>query len=209
MRRKIASLFFLIFFFAFGMNISAQTKYIVNDGDTLWEISIHYDIDLEMLINSNPQIINPDIIYPGQIVIIPGKVDLRENNNVLNKEESELIELINKERLKAGLLSLKVDSIISRAASLKSIDMMEKEYISHHSPTYGSPGEMLKYLHISYQNVNENIGAGYRSANEMFISWMNSHENRKRILNKGAKKIGVAVSEGGPYHYYWTILIVE
>ncbi|MEG1821862.1 MAG: SafA/ExsA family spore coat assembly protein [Clostridiales bacterium] len=45
--------------------------YVVQPGDTLYEIAKLYHISLENLILANPQIENPDLIYPGQKIRIP------------------------------------------------------------------------------------------------------------------------------------------
>ena len=42
--------------------------YTVQSGDTLWGISQRYGISLNQIIALNPQIQNPDLIYPGQKV---------------------------------------------------------------------------------------------------------------------------------------------
>ncbi|MGE5553778.1 MAG: SafA/ExsA family spore coat assembly protein [Betaproteobacteria bacterium] len=44
---------------------------IVQPGDTLWKFSRRYGVPLEAIIRANPQIPNPDLIYPGQKVRIP------------------------------------------------------------------------------------------------------------------------------------------
>ena len=45
--------------------------YIVKKGDTLWGIARTYGVKLEKLIAANPQIKNPNLIYPGDKVKIP------------------------------------------------------------------------------------------------------------------------------------------
>ena len=40
----------------------------VKKGDTLWEIARHYGVTLQSLIANNPQIKNPNLIYPGNQV---------------------------------------------------------------------------------------------------------------------------------------------
>ncbi|PJJ99495.1 peptidoglycan-binding protein [Lysobacteraceae bacterium NML91-0213] len=40
-------------------------------GDTLWGIASHYGVALQKLIAENPQILNPDLIYPGDRVALP------------------------------------------------------------------------------------------------------------------------------------------
>lgn len=45
--------------------------YTVKRGDTLGNIAIAYGVSLGSLITANPQIWNPSLIYPGQIINIP------------------------------------------------------------------------------------------------------------------------------------------
>jgi len=40
----------------------------VEGGDTLWEIARRYGVKLERLVELNPGIRNPSLIYPGQKV---------------------------------------------------------------------------------------------------------------------------------------------
>ena len=49
----------------------AMSVYIVRKGDTLWGIAKRYGVALTTLIASNPQIKNPNLIYPGDRVNIP------------------------------------------------------------------------------------------------------------------------------------------
>lgn len=45
--------------------------YLVRKGDTLWGIAKRYGVSLTALITANPQIKNPNLIYPGNRVNIP------------------------------------------------------------------------------------------------------------------------------------------
>lgn len=45
--------------------------YLVKKGDTLWGIAKRYGVSLTALIAANPQIKNPNLIYPGDRVNIP------------------------------------------------------------------------------------------------------------------------------------------
>ena len=50
---------------------AAAETYTVRKGDTLWGIAKRYDVTLAALIAANPQIKNPNLIYPGDKVAIP------------------------------------------------------------------------------------------------------------------------------------------
>ena len=45
--------------------------YTVRKGDTLWGIAKRFGVSLTALIAANPQIKNPNLIYPGDRVYIP------------------------------------------------------------------------------------------------------------------------------------------
>ena len=57
-----------------SMGALAQTDYVVKKGDTLWQIAKTYGTTYQELAKVN-EIANPDLIYPGQVVSIPEKVE--------------------------------------------------------------------------------------------------------------------------------------
>ncbi|MEH7572859.1 CAP domain-containing protein, partial [Cytobacillus firmus] len=123
--------------------------------------------------------------------------------------ENELMRLANEKRREFRLKPLSVDLKLNAAAQKKSLDMMKLQYLSHNSPTYGNPTEMLRNQQISFLTVKENIGAGYKTADEMFDAWMNSAVHRENILNKKATHFGSGYIQGGLHGHYWTLFIVE
>ncbi len=50
-------------------------SYRVNAGDTLSAIASRYGVSLQALEAANPQIRNPNVIYPGEEINIPGRTD--------------------------------------------------------------------------------------------------------------------------------------
>lgn len=69
----------------------------------------------------------------------------------MNADEKEVFNLINKQRTNNGLQPLKVHEEVQRVARIKAQDMVNNNYFSHNSPTYGSPFDMLKSFKISYK----------------------------------------------------------
>lgn len=47
--------------------------YTVRRSDTLFRIAQRFGISLQALIRANPQIANPDVIFPGQVICVPTK----------------------------------------------------------------------------------------------------------------------------------------
>lgn len=55
---------------AAGQAVQAKV-HVVSSGDTLWGIAKKYGVSLEALRENNPEIKNPNLIYPGNKVVIP------------------------------------------------------------------------------------------------------------------------------------------
>ncbi|MCB9649927.1 MAG: LysM peptidoglycan-binding domain-containing protein [Deltaproteobacteria bacterium] len=53
---------------------TATEPYEVVKGDNMWRIAKRHGVDPKVLVAMNPQIANPSLIYPGQIIRIPVKV---------------------------------------------------------------------------------------------------------------------------------------
>lgn len=51
---------------------SANGTHTVKSGDTLWDIAKNNGVPLNKLIAANPQIANPNLIYPGDKINVPG-----------------------------------------------------------------------------------------------------------------------------------------
>ena len=50
----------------------AMRTHVVQFGDMLSSIAVRYGISLQQLIQANPQVLNPDLIYPGDQIQLPG-----------------------------------------------------------------------------------------------------------------------------------------
>lgn len=116
----------------------------------------------------------------------------------MNSDELEVFNLINAQRTKNGLTALKSDAEVLRVARIKAQEMVDKNYFSHTSPTYGSPFEMLKNFKISYKSAGENI-AGNSSNSGAVNAWMNSSGHRANILNSSFNYTGIGVVKSPTY----------
>lgn len=118
--------------------------------------------------------------------------------STMNTDEKEVFDLINKQRTNNGLQALKVDSETQRVARIKAEDMVNNNYFSHNSPTYGSPFDMLKSFKVSYKTAGENIAAN--SSNSGAVnSWMNSSGHKANILNSNFNYTGIGVVSSSKY----------
>ncbi|MEW6771414.1 MAG: CAP domain-containing protein [Bacillota bacterium] len=116
----------------------------------------------------------------------------------LTADEQAMFEMVNRERLKAGLKPLSLDPALTKLARLKAEDMVRLNYFSHISPTYGSPFEMMRAAGISYRTAGENL-AGASSVERAFSALMNSPGHRANILSPAFTRMGIGVAEGSLY----------
>ena len=178
---------------------SAAVAHKVVSGDSKWKIAVKYQVGLSEIIHSNPQIKNPELIYPGDVLTIP-TIDAS-----VAGYEAEVIELVNEIRGEYGLSPLKTNWQLSRVARYKSLDMHDRKYFSHTSPTDGTPLKMIKDFGISYRTAGENIAKGYKNPHDAVKGWMNSSGHRANILNKDYTQIGVGYVPDGNY---WTQMFI-
>ena len=116
----------------------------------------------------------------------------------MTTDEKEVFDLINNQRTQNGLSALKLDTETLRVARIKAQDMVENNYFSHNSPTYGSPFQMLNSFKISYKTAGENI-AGNSSNSSAVTAWMNSSGHRANILNSSFNYTGIGVVKSSKY----------
>lgn len=178
------------------------TTYTVQPGDSMWKIAVRYQVGLTEIIEANPHIQNPSLIYPGQRLTIPLFDEIK-------RIEHRVIQLTNQERAKHGLPALTPNWELSRVARFKSADMRDRRYFSHQSPTYGSPFDMIRNFGISYRSAAENIAMGQTTPEQVVQSWMNSEGHRRNILSRDTTVIGVGYAQGGTGRHYWTQMFIR
>ncbi|KRQ87144.1 Chlorophenol reductase precursor [Caloramator mitchellensis] len=200
MSRKIKLIIFCLLLITSTV-FAQETYYTVQPGDSMWKIAQKYQVGISEIISANPEIKNPALIYPGQKIKIP----VIETKAI----ESEVVRLVNIERAKVGLPALKENWQLSRIARYKSQDMINKNYFSHISPTYGSPFQMIESFGIKFSAAGENIAMGQRTPQEVMNAWMNSPGHRSNILNPTYTQIGVGLAKDKAGRCYWTQMFIK
>lgn len=131
-----------------------------------------------------------------------------QTTNKLSGQEQQMVDLVNRERTKNGLSPLTVDLEVARVAGIKSQDMVDKNYFSHNSPTYGSPFDMMKNFGISYLTAGENL-AGNATVEKAHEALMNSTGHRQNILSPDFTHIGIGVRASQKYGYIYTQMFIS
>jgi uncharacterized YkwD family protein len=110
----------------------------------------------------------------------------------LTDQSSRILKLANAERAKSGINGLIINRELNKLAAIKSQEMAEKGYFSHHSPTHGSPFDMMRAYGINYNYAGENLAID-KNADNAHTAWMNSKAHRENILNTNFTEIGIGI----------------
>ena len=103
--------------------------------------------------------------------------------------------LVNKERVKAGLKPLVRDARLDATAQVRADDMVARNYFSHYDPVTGE--NLAKILNKYYPDpctkVSENISAHHPTNQSAVAGWMGSKSHHDAILLPEYTLTGIAV----------------
>lgn len=113
----------------------------------------------------------------------------------LSADEQLMIDMVNQERVAAGLKPLAVDYRLVSVAVAKAKDMKNNRYFDHISPTYGTPFAMMQAVGLNVRWAAENIATNNSVAGAM-AAFMKSSGHRANILDPKFTHIGVGIVYG-------------
>lgn len=127
-----------------------------------------------------------------------------ETDNEALSYAEQILNLVNKERAKAGLHALKLDTEVSAAASVRAKEIQTS--FSHTRPDGRKFSSALTDNGIRFTGAGENIAWGQTSPEQVMEAWMNSDGHRANILNAKFTKLGVGHLKNASGRNYWVQL---
>jgi len=112
--------------------------------------------------------------------------------------EQRMLDLVNAERARVGLRPLAADERLRGVARAHSLEMFQRDYFSHTSPTVGSPFDRMHAADIPFVVAGENL-AYAPNVDVAHQGLMNSPGHRANILNPQFHRVGIGVLDGGVY----------
>ena len=139
----------------------------------------------------------------------PGGMNGNGQNNGATQDSyaSQVVNLVNQERAKAGLAPLSLNDQASSAAMTRARELSSS--FSHTRPSGQSFSTALTEAGLAFQGAGENIAYGQTSPEEVMNGWMNSAGHRANILSADFTEIGVAHYENGSGTDYWVQLFLK
>ena len=134
--------------------------------------------------------IRPD---SNERVTLPFKV---ENTRPRPDLEKQMLDLVNQERVKAGLSPLQADPELTEVARKHSADMFARGYFAHDTPEGLSPFDRMKAANVRFTTAGENLALA-PTLQIAHTGLMNSPGHRANILRREFGRVGIGVMDGG------------
>jgi uncharacterized protein YkwD len=127
----------------------------------------------------------------------------------LTAQETEILGLVNRERVRSGLPPLKFSPRLAVIARGHSYDMAMRHYLAHSSPDGVAPADRISGVGIDYRAVGENIymdddadsaGVPRRAMN----GWLKSPDHLANIVSGKFTETGVGIAQSADGATYVT-----
>ena len=112
--------------------------------------------------------------------------------------EMEMLEMVNKERQKAGLKPLVHDPELTPVARAHSSDMLRRGYFAHETPEGKSPFDRMHAANVQFMNAGENLALA-QTLTIAHNGLMNSPGHRANILSERFGRVGIGILDAGFY----------
>ena len=110
--------------------------------------------------------------------------------------EAQLLDLVNQERVAAGLNPVVADPELTEVARRHSQDMFARGYFAHLSPDGQDPFDRISAAGISFLTAGENLALA-PTVSIAHRGLMNSPGHRANILNPEFGRLGIGIVRGG------------
>lgn len=122
-----------------------------------------------------------------------------------NSRYQEMLGYVNKYRSDIGASPLELDPLLSKAATLRAIEIAWSNKFSHERPNGSSCFTVLNELGYRQGYRGENIAAGTTSTQYAADIWFNSEGHYKNMISTDYNKIGIGYIylAGTTYGGYW------
>lgn len=170
-------------------------------------------------VNANVEVANaPKVptstLKNGQYFGMPSGKEQIESFSI--QSEKEVLEYLNKERVKQGMQPLEWDEDLARAARYHAFDMASQNYFNHNSYDRSQSGKLnevggtfarIKSFYTASFANSENIAAGNKGAYDTYMQWFNSPGHYANMFNADSEKVGIGViyNPDSDFGYYWVM----
>ena len=110
--------------------------------------------------------------------------------------EARMLQLVNRERVAAGLQPLVADPELTEVARRHSTDMFARGYFAHDTPEGRDPFDRMREAGVHFATAGENLALA-PTVQVAHTGLMNSPGHRANILHKDFGRLGIGIMDGG------------
>ena len=159
---------------------------------------------------------NDEFTYYWIQIFVASEYDGKETGNANDPTQSNIelakkaVQLINEERLNAGVNEITFDENLYKASSKRA----EELFVSWSATRPdGSPFDSVitEYAGENWSICSELISAGQKSPESLIRTLVKNEGSKANMINADFKKVGVGVyiNENDPYQYYWSVIFTD
>lgn len=184
--------------------VSAQTEPLVHSAS-----SISVDLDTETTLTTQADLVAASRVFVPVVKAIGGS-QASDNPG----SASQVLALVNAERVRAGCQPLSLEARLMQAAQRHSEDMAVNNFFGHVGSNGSTLAQRVNAVGYSWSALAENVAAGYSTPEAVMVGWMSSDGHRRNILNCRYVHIGIGYvyqaddaplpGSRHPYYHYWT-----
>lgn len=118
-------------------------------------------------------------------------------SNYSNITKENILAIINEERNKNKLRSLRFDNELGLSAQKKADEMLTKGYFSHETPDGKDFTYFIDYGGYDFMRVSENLARGeFSTSRDVVLAWMNSPTHKANIFDGIMVDTGIGIVFG-------------
>lgn len=110
--------------------------------------------------------------------------------------EAKMLDLVNGERVAAGLRPLAADPELAQVARQHSADMFARGYFAHLTPEGRDPFERMREANVLFLTAGENLALA-PTLHIAHTGLMNSPGHRANVLQRNFGRVGIGIMDGG------------
>jgi uncharacterized protein YkwD len=159
-------------------------------------------------------------LHLADVVIVLGKEDKStEKEKPAEKDrpskrpdsaaiETDLVELLNRERAREKLPAVKVNPLLGKAARLHSENMAKQGKLTNVLDGKNA-GDRLQAAGYAYDYLIENVAQGCETdtAAAIHALWMKNEGTRTNLLNARVTEVGIALAKSSQGNAYYTLVL--
>lgn len=138
----------------------------------------------------------------------PGAAETGAGDPAADAQAALIADLLNAARSAAGLGTLTIDAVLTRAAQVQADDMARGQFLAHTGTDGSSPQERARRAGYASGMVGENVLVQpYVHAGMAFDGWWNSPPHYENMLLPGYTRLGLAYAVAADGQVYYAMVL--